>query len=305
MKKIDRFINERIDNCNDKIIVITGANSGLGFESMKVLVSKGAHVIMACRSIERANKAREKVINEYPEGKIEILEYDQSSLASIDNFIVKLKDNYPHIDALICNAGIFHPEIGKITKDNFPLTIGTNYLGLFYLVEKLRDNYLNNTKLILVSSIVYKYAKITDYKFLTEENYKSFKQYSISKLCIARYYEYLKNNTDLNVYLMHPGVSSTNIFTSPTSSYKKWFKDLANKLLPLLVHSPKKAALGISLLSANDYKNHTFLGPRGPFEISGYPKILNLRKNGRKDFEILYKETQNVLKDGVNHVKCK
>lgn len=305
MKKIDKYIQEKIKDCDNKVIVITGANSGLGFESMKVLASKNAHIIMACRSFERANKAREKVIEEYPKSKIDILEYDQSSFASIDNFIVKLKDTYPHIDALICNAGIFHPEIGRTTKDNFPLTIGTNYLGLFYLVEKLRDDYLKDSKLILVSSIVYKYVKISNYDFLTKENYKAFKQYSLSKLCIARYYEYLKNNTNLNVYLMHPGVSGTNIFTSPTSSYKRWFKNLANKLLPLVVHSPKKAALGISLLSANDYANHTFLGPRGPFEISGYPKILNLRKNGRLDSEILYQETKKAIKDGANYVECK
>ena len=305
MKKLDRYINEKINNCNDKIVVITGANSGLGFETMRVLASKGAHIVMACRSIERASNARDKVINEFKDSKIDILEYDQSSFASIDNFIVKLKENYPYIDVLVCNAGIFHPEAGKVTKDNYPLTIGTNYLGLFYLVEKLRDNYLQKTKLILVSSIVYKYSKIKDYKFLKEENYKAFKQYCISKLCIARYFEYLRHNTDLNVYLMHPGVSATNIFTSPTSSYKKWFKNLANKLLPLIVHSPKKAALSISLLSANEYDNHTFLGPRGLFEISGYPRILKLRKNGRKHYDVLFQETQNAIKDGANYVECK
>lgn len=305
MKKIDRYIKEKINNCHNKIVVITGANSGIGYETMKVLASKGAHIVMACRSIERATKAKNNVLSEFPNSQIDILEFDQSSFKSIDNFIKNLKNAYPHIDVLICNAGIYHPKEGQITEDNFPLTIGTNYLGLFYLVEKLRDGYLNDTKLILVSSIVYKYAKIKDYKFLKEENYKAFKQYSISKLCIARYFEYLKNNTDLNVYLMHPGISATNIFTSPTSSYKRLFKNLANKLLPLLVHSPKKAALSLSLLSANEYKNHTFLGPRGPFEISGYPRVLKLRKNGRKNAEILYQKTKNAIKDGVNYVECK
>ena len=299
MKKIDKYILEKINLYTNKIVVITGANSGIGYEAMNVLASKNAHIIMACRSLDSANKARNKVLETFPDSKIDILEYDQSSFSSIEKFIKNLQNNYPHIDALVCNAGIFHPAIGKKTIDNFPLTIGTNYLGLFYLVEKLRKDYLKHTKLILVSSIVYKYTKIKDYQFLKEENHKSFKQYCVSKLCIARYFEFLKNNTDLQVFLMHPGISNTNIFTSQTSSYKQWFKNLANKLLPLFVHAPKKAALGISLLVANDYSNHTFLGPRGLFEISGYPKILKLRKNGRIESEALYEKTKKVIQEGV------
>ena len=91
MKKIDHFISHKINDCNNKTVVITGANSGLGFETAKVLASKGAHIIMACRSFERANKAKQNIISEYPNSRIDILEYDQSSFSSIDNFIVQLK----------------------------------------------------------------------------------------------------------------------------------------------------------------------------------------------------------------------
>lgn len=296
MKKIDKFIENKIDSCLGKTFVITGANSGLGYETTRVLAYKGAQVIMACRSFERANKAKTKILDDYPDAKIDIMLFDQSSLSSIKNFIEELKQKYAKIDALICNAGIYHPELGQVTKDNFPLTIGTNYLGLFYLIENAKD-YLKDTKIILVTSIAHRFKDYQDYNFLKEENYSSFKQYCISKLCIARYFEYLKKHTDLHVYLMHPGVSNTNLFSSNTSSYKKWFKKLANKLLPLFVHSPKKAALSLSLLAANEYENHTFLGPRGLGQISGYPKVVKLKKRGKKDADNLFQETLKVLKE--------
>lgn len=297
MKKIERFIKEKINDCKNKTIVITGANSGIGYESMCVLAKKGANIIMACRSIERASKAREKLCKEYQKAQIEILEYDQSSKKSIKNFIINLTSKYKKIDGLILNAGIYHPKYGLKTNDGYPLTIGTNYLGLVYLIEHLKD-YLKNTKIVFVSSIVYKNPKIKNYDFLVEEKYNAMKQYALSKCAVTNYFAYLCSHSDLQLYMMHPGVSSTNIFSSNTSSYRQWFKKLAKSVLPLFVHSPKKASLGMSLLIANDYGNHTFLGPRGIGQISGYPHIIKLRKNGYKYQDDLYTKTMQVLKDG-------
>ena len=90
MKRIDKYIEKNIKDVTNKNIVITGANSGIGFESMMVLAKKGANVIMACRSLKRAQNAKEKVLKEYPNALIDIIEYDQSSFESIDNFINNL-----------------------------------------------------------------------------------------------------------------------------------------------------------------------------------------------------------------------
>ena len=115
MKRIDKYIEKNIKDVTNKNIVITGANSGIGFESMMVLAKKGANVIMACRSLKRAQNAKEKVLKEYPNALIDIIEYDQSSFESIDNFINNLFKKYSKIDVLVCNAGIFHPEKGLKT----------------------------------------------------------------------------------------------------------------------------------------------------------------------------------------------
>ena len=304
MKRIDKYIEKNIKDVTNKNIVITGANSGIGFESMMVLAKKGANVIMACRSLKRAQNAKEKVLKEYPNALIDIIEYDQSSFESIDNFINNLFKKYSKIDVLICNAGIFHPEKGLKTKDGYPLTIGTNYIGLFYLLENIK-NRLANTKIIIVSSIVYRYTKYKDYKFLLEENTSVFNQYKLSKTAITNYFYYLSQNTNLNIYMMHPGVSSTNIFSNPNVSYWKWFKSLAKWVMSFVVHSPKKAALGISLLASKDYPNHTFLGPRGIGQISGYPKIIKLKNSGKKYANELYINTKKAIEGGNKYVKCK
>lgn len=304
MKRIDKYIEKNIKDVTNKNIVITGANSGIGFESMMVLAKKGANVIMACRSLKRAQNAKEKVLKEYPNALIDIIEYDQSSFESIDNFITNLFKKYSKIDVLVCNAGIFHPEKGLKTKDGYPLTIGTNYIGLFYLLENIK-NRLSNTKIIIVSSIVYRYTKYKDYKFLLEENSSTFNQYKLSKTAITNYFYYLSQNTNSNIYMMHPGVSSTNIFSNPNVSYWKWFKSLAKWVMSFVVHSPKKAALGISLLASKDYPNHTFLGPRGIGQISGYPKIIKLKNSGKKYANELYTNTKKAIEGGNKYVKCK
>lgn len=303
MKRIDKYIEKNIKDVTNKNIVITGANSGIGFESMMVLAKKGANVIMACRSLKRAQNAKEKVLKEYPNALIDIIEYDQSSFESIDNFINNLFKKYSKIDVLVCNAGIFHPEKGLKTKDGYPLTIGTNYIGLFYLLENIK-NRLGNTKIIIVSSVVYRYTKYKDYKFLLEENTSVFNQYKLSKTAITNYFYYLSQNTNLNIYMMHPGVSSTNIFSNPNVSYWKWFKSLAKWVMSFVVHSPKKAALGISLLASKDYPNHTFLGPRGIGQISGYPKVIKLKNSGKKYANELYINTKKAIERGNKYAKC-
>lgn len=301
--KISNYINS-IPNCQNKIIAITGANSGIGFEAMKILATKGAQIIMACRNFKRAEEAKNKVLSIAPKAKIDILLYDQSSFASIDNFMRDLQEKYPHIDYLVCNAGIYHPQKNQKTIDGYPLTIGTNYIGLFYLIENLKS-YLANTKIIFVNSLVYNRIKKFKYVSLTQETTSIFNQYCFSKWAITNYFYYLSNNTNLNIYLMHPGVSSTNIFTSTTSSYKNWFKKLAKVVLPWFVHSPIKACLGIVNLCAKDYPNHAFLAPRGLKHISGYPKICHLNKKRVKFADDFYQESYKLVMKEEQNVNCK
>ena len=295
---VNKWIEKNIKSLDGKRIVITGANSGIGFEAAKICAFKGATVILACRSFERASKAVQLIKNDYPNAKLSIMIYDQSSLKSIDEFVNNLINEYEYIDALIANAGIYHPSMNQKTKDNLPLTLGVNYFGCYYLVNKLLP-YLEqneNSRIILVSSLTYRFAKYKNLSFLEEDDKNVSKNYGLSKLAIAKLFIHLINNSKVKVLMMHPGISSTNIFSSSNNNFPRWFQKLAHIFLPLFTHSPHKACLGmVKLASDENIENGTYLGPRGPFGISGYPIKKRIPKRIYKDVSLFIDETNKIL----------
>ncbi len=295
---VDKWIQRRIPPLNEQVILITGGNSGIGFEAAKIFASKGAHVVLACRSLKRASTAKETILKEYPNAKITILLYDQSSFESIAHLVNEIKDKFDHIDTVIANAGIYHPSPNQKTEDGLPLTVGVNYIGCYYFINALLP-YLekyNNSKIIIVTSLTYRFAKYKDLSFLEEDDKKVSKNYGLSKLCLVKYYDHLLKTTNVKIMMMHPGVTSTNIFSSSNNNFPHWFQKLAHLILPLFTHSPKKASLGMVLLSSNDtLENGLFLGPRGLFGISGYPTKKRIPKHFRNDTEKVISKTEEVI----------
>ncbi|HNY74507.1 MAG TPA: SDR family NAD(P)-dependent oxidoreductase [Bacilli bacterium] len=133
--KYQKYLDSHIGDLSNKTVVITGANSGIGFYAARLLAFKGARIIMGCRNLGRAEEARKAIIEAIPHARIEILIYDQASLASIEQFAGELTAKYPLINGFVFNAGIFHPKKDAVTKDGYPLTIGTNYLGTFFYLN--------------------------------------------------------------------------------------------------------------------------------------------------------------------------
>lgn len=135
-----------------KTVIITGANSGLGFETAKKIAkNKGYEVILACRNRERAEKAREDIVNETKNENVKIMMLDTSSLSSVRNFVNEFKKLNIKIDSLVCNAGISGMNSGT-TEDGFELVFATNYLGHFLLTNLLLPYMSENAKIFNVSS---------------------------------------------------------------------------------------------------------------------------------------------------------
>ncbi|MCK4746219.1 MAG: SDR family NAD(P)-dependent oxidoreductase, partial [Bacteroidales bacterium] len=132
----EKWTTENIPDIAGKTAIVTGSNSGIGFETAKALASKNAKVIMACRNTQKGEKAAGEIRKEYPESNIIVAELDLGSLASVrafsDNF---LKEN-ERLDLLINNAGLMMPPYGK-TADGSELQFGTNHLGHFALTGLL------------------------------------------------------------------------------------------------------------------------------------------------------------------------
>ena len=173
-----------------KTILITGANSGIGYKTAETCIYLGANVIMACRNTERANEAKNKLLSEYPKANISIMELDLASFSSIDSFTKKIVDEQTNIDVFVNNAGIFH-QPHKTTKEGFELVIGVNYLGTYYLTKKIMPYLLSlphEVVYINTTSIIHKIAGKIDYKdFFYKNKYSDLAAYARSKICLTKY----------------------------------------------------------------------------------------------------------------------
>jgi NAD(P)-dependent dehydrogenase (short-subunit alcohol dehydrogenase family) len=118
--KYTAWLNQHIANLQGKTVLITGANSGLGFFAAKQLAYRGAHVLMACRNLETAEAAKKSILQDVPTANLTIIPFDQSSFESIRRFVDHMKVAHPLIDILLLNAGIIMPPRGAKTSDGLP-----------------------------------------------------------------------------------------------------------------------------------------------------------------------------------------
>jgi len=282
------WIKSNIADMHGKTVVITGANSGIGYFAAQTLAFQGAHVIMACRSLERGEAALAAIHQEVPFAELELMLYDQASFQSIDHFVTELKSKHKRIDVLVLNAGIFHPHKKIKTAEGLPLTIGTNFVGMYYLLKRLisfLDQGPEQTRVIFVGSIAGSLTQLKDPKILSIECGSAYRQYAQSKIAIAKLFHVLANGVNLydfperkhiNFYLMHPGVTNTNI----VNSYPPGFRRAAHIALSAFTHTAEKAALGIVYLAGAPFVfNGAVYGPRGLFEISGFPSKTKLPRH--------------------------
>jgi NAD(P)-dependent dehydrogenase (short-subunit alcohol dehydrogenase family) len=261
-----------------RIAIVTGANTGLGYETAFALAAKGAKVIMACRDRDKAEKARQEMLKQLPGVDLELMLLDMGNLQSVRDFSKFYIQKYDRLDLLIENAGLMIPPFSK-TKDGFESQFGVNYLGHFLLTNLLFTlmNKTTGARIITLSSNAHKRGKI-DFKNLNaEKSYSKWGAYSQSKLaCLMFAYELQRRLTKAgsNVIALsaHPGLSNTKLWQHVP-------KLLYNLLLPvssLFMHSPRKAALP-TLMAALDenIKGGQYFGPTGFMEFTGTPGIVS------------------------------
>lgn len=300
--KYQAYLDKYVNDCRHKTIVITGANSGIGFYAARALAYKGAHIIMACRSLKRAESAKQAILDFVNGAQIDILQLDQASFSSIETFAKELQEKYPKIDGFVFNAGIFHPAKSAKTQDDFPLTMGTNYLGTFYLFELLNAYFakMPSINVVCVGSLAnrrYKYENIPQY--FTSHKITLYRQYALSKkFMMANHYSYMKKE-DSNVHysMMHPGVASTNIVSGTSNSFPNWFSKIARGFMSAFMNHPEKASLGIVLLASDEKRHGQYLLPRGLFAISGYPINHKIPKILSRNADLIHKKTRQFFEE--------
>ncbi len=200
---------------NDKTIVITGANSGIGLETSRELARGGATVVMACRDLTRAKAARADIANSVPGAKLALVPLDLASLASVRACADTLVAQWPRIDVLINNPGLF-PFKRQLTEDGFEMQFGVNHLAHFLLTQSLMPALLaaGRPRVVNVASMMHHLGKIDFDGFRGERPYGALKAYAQSKLCNVLFERELARRhggDGLLSWSLHPGPVGTNI----------------------------------------------------------------------------------------------
>ncbi len=269
---------EEVKSLKGKNIIITGGNSGLGYEAVKMLVKKDAKVIMASRSIERGEASVKKIKETYPNADIDVLQLDLASKKSIKNFVSEYQKKYQKIDVLLNNAGIMTTPYG-LTADGLEQQQGVNHFGHFYLTALLFKMIKNtpNSRVVSVSSIAHRGGNLNfDNMFYSDgKKYSKVGAYSRSKLQNLLFTYELdrrvqEKNLDVKVLVAHPGVASTNLGRHIKSN--KTIEKSIKRFQKIFSHTAADGALSLvrACLDENA-KSGEFYGPKGFMGMRGVP----------------------------------
>ncbi|RDZ38465.1 short-chain dehydrogenase [Haloferax sp. Atlit-47N] len=263
-------------------VVVTGANSGLGFEVTKALAEQGAHVVMACRSIDRGEDAKREIEAEVPEASLTVHELDLADLDSVAAFAEWFESMYDELHVLCNNAGIMAiPR--KETTDGFEYQFGVNHLGHFALTAHLLpllEQTPGTTRVVTQSSVAHRNSEIDFEDLQGEQSYSAWDAYGQSKLANLLFAYELDRRlraADASVISVacHPGWAATNLQRrgpeQSGSQLRLWMMKLANAVI---AQSAERGAEPM-LYAATDpgIEGGEYVGPDGFRNMRGSPEI--------------------------------
>lgn len=258
-----------IPNLNEKVFVVTGANSGIGYESSLALAEKGATVIMACRNLERAQHSLDAIRQAVPSAKLTLMKLDLASLKSVHNFAEAFKSKHDRLDVLINNGGPVG-AVRSVTEDGFESHFGVCHLAHFALTGLLLDILLitSSSRVVTVGSRMHANGKIAWEDLMSEHSYDRWKAYSQSKLANLMF------AFELSRKLETKGASTKSVATHPGQAKTSWADNNLNGLMKFLAkfvgQSASMGALPV-LYAAVDSKVQSggYYGPE--HDKKGYP----------------------------------
>ena len=281
MDKLDKYFLDNSKNLTNKTIAVTGATGSLGYFVCYFLLLQKAKIILVGRNEEKLKTSIKDLNKSFPKASLQYIVCDFANFKDVKCLAEELENR--KIDILFNNAGCFHLPI-KIT-DEHDVTFVTNFLSPLYLTEYLCQK--NETiDIVQTSSLSYKFSKLNFNDIETIHTKNKTKRYANSKRILTLSSLYLQTKFDNKIFLSHPGVSATGLFSSQKGEFSKFFNKIINPIIKILFMKPKKAALSIVMSIFNQYKKETILAPRGLFQIWGYPKQYKLNFTNFRKFEI-------------------
>lgn len=261
-----------------RVAVITGSNTGIGYEAAAVLAAKGARVVLAVRDLAKGRSAAERITRTTPGAEVTVQELDLSSLDSVRQAAADLKTAHPRIDLLINNGGVMYPP-KQVTRDGFELQFGTNHLGHFALTGLLLDHLLpvDGSRVVTVASVAHTIRAGINFDDLQwERSYNRVAAYGQSKLANLMFtYELQRRLSAAGAPTIavaaHPGVSNTELMRHIPGANLPG----VDKLAGLVTNSAAVGALA-TLRAATDpgVQGGQYYGPSGFRELIGHPVLV-------------------------------
>jgi NAD(P)-dependent dehydrogenase (short-subunit alcohol dehydrogenase family) len=269
-----------IPDLSGQTVIVTGGNSGIGYEAALQLARKGGEVILACRDLRKAHAAIEGIRGARRDAAVEAVELDLANLASVHAFANVFRDRHRQLHVLCNNAGVMALPYRK-TADGFEMQFGTNHLGHFALTGLLLDRLLETAgaRVVTVSSGAHRMGKIRFDDPHWERGYRKWLAYGQSKLANLLFTYELQRRLDaagatLIAVACHPGYAATNLqVAGPRMAGSAAMESLSEFANRLFAQSAAMGALPtLYAATAADVHGGDYIGPDGLGELWGSPK---------------------------------
>lgn len=302
----------KVPSQRGKTAVVTGANSGTGKETARRLAGAGAKVIMAVRSREKGDDAREEILAEQPDALLDVRLLDLADLSSVRSFADSLIAENQPLHLLVNNAGVMTPPKRFETVDGFELQFGTNFLGPFALTLRLLPLLLasGESRVTTMSSNIAALGRIRFGDPQRRRNYRPYPAYAQSKLADLVFAQHLatianERNWNLTSNAAHPGLTRTNLFSAGASvgmdtARREWTRE--TKFLPSQgVEQGSEpllyAAASPEAVSGAYYGPSRYFGLVGPTTLARIPRSARAPRLGERLWQLAEQATNVALPD--------
>ena len=272
-----------------RVALVTGANSGIGYETTRVLSDHGAHVIMACRDREKAARARDKLESQLDQSSLELLDLDLSDLVSVRAAAERVIEQHARLDLLVNNGGVMGTPYRQ-TADGFELQMATNHLGHFALTGLLLDRLVTTerSRIVAVSSHMHRFGRIRPDNVATTKARNSWIQYSTTKLANLLFVAELSRRLEAGGFrtmalAAHPGWTRSNLAgTGAALSKSRVRRRLSRAAGASLGQSAAGGALPVLCAATSSHvHNGQYIGPGGAFGLYGPPRVARPSRRAR------------------------
>jgi len=280
-----------VPDLTDRIAIVTGANSGIGLEAARVLATRGAHVVLACRDERRGRAALETLRASRPDASAEVCPLDLASLASVRDFARAFLARHDRLDLLCNNAGVMALP-PRTTVDGFEMQLGTNHLGHFALTARLLEPLLAApaARVVTVSSTMHRPGRVRWDDLQLQQSYGKWRAYAQSKLANLLFAFELERRLRragaraISV-AAHPGYAATNLVSvGPRMSGARVFERLAAIGNRILAQGADGGALPTLYAAvAPDVSGGDYVGPSGLLELRGAPRKVRASARAHDD----------------------